>query len=84
MAKCQLCKAEAIWAWQPFGPGDPPGTLATLGSHYRGFPVVKVCEYHADRVRTGRRVDFGYGPKWYAVQDGELIDYGDTPDTAHV
>lgn len=45
MAKCQLCKTkEAIWAWQPDGPGEDEYTFTALGHHYRGFPVVKVCE----------------------------------------
>jgi hypothetical protein len=42
--KCQICREqESEWAWQPFGPNDNPATYALLGSHYRGFPVVKVC-----------------------------------------
>lgn len=43
MAKCQVCKKnEAIWAAQFIGEDVP--TFSTLGSHYRGFPVVKVCD----------------------------------------
>ena len=42
MAKCEVCrKAETVWAMQAM-PGGL--TFALLGSHYRGFPVVKVCE----------------------------------------
>lgn len=43
MAKCQLCKRdEAIWAMQYIGEDTP--TFTTLGSHYRGFRVTKVCD----------------------------------------
>lgn len=41
--RCQVCKAdEALWARQYIGEDTP--TYTTLGSHYRGFPVVKVCD----------------------------------------
>ena len=40
---CQICKAgEALWAMQYVGEAAP--TFTTLGSHYRGFPVTKVCD----------------------------------------
>lgn len=42
MTKCQLCKrTEADWAMQFIGEERP--TFTTLGSHYRGFAVTKVC-----------------------------------------
>lgn len=45
MAKCKICKSrDAEWSWQPFGPGETSNLFATPGSHYRGFPVVKVCD----------------------------------------
>jgi hypothetical protein len=41
--KCQVCKQEqAEWAWQPFGPNETPDSYTLIGSHYRGFPVIKV------------------------------------------
>ena len=41
--KCQICrKREAEWAMQYIGEDTP--TFSTLGSHYRGFKVVKVCD----------------------------------------
>ncbi len=42
--KCEHCKTnEAVWAMQiiPGNDGRPSFTLP--GSHYRGFPVLKVC-----------------------------------------
>ena len=42
LSKCEVCrKAEAVWAMQAM-PGGL--TFALLGSHYRGFQIVKVCE----------------------------------------
>ena len=43
MAKCKFCGAAAGWSWQPNGPGEVL-TFTTLGSHYRGFAVIKVCD----------------------------------------
>lgn len=41
--RCQVCKAaEALWACQYIGEDTP--TFTTLGSHYRGFRVTKVCD----------------------------------------
>jgi hypothetical protein len=43
MTRCQVCKTtEAIWAAQFIGENIP--TFSTLGSHIRGFAVVKVCD----------------------------------------
>lgn len=43
MVKCQVCKQnEAIWAAQFLGEDVP--TFSFLGSHVRGFAVVKVCD----------------------------------------
>lgn len=42
MTTCQRCKQRpAVWAVQ-----DVAGefTVTTLGSHYRGFKVVKMCD----------------------------------------
>ena len=42
---CQHChQYSAEWAWQPFGPDDSILSFTLLGSHYRGFPVLKVCD----------------------------------------
>lgn len=52
-AKCHVCHVrEAIYALQYIASDDP--TFSTLGSHYRGFPVVaKVCGECADSIRDG-------------------------------
>lgn len=43
MAKCQVCKQnKAAWAAQFIEENIP--TFSLLGSHYRGFAVVKVCD----------------------------------------
>ena len=43
MAKCRVCKQEeAIWAMQYIGEDVP--TFSRIGSHYRGFGVVKLCD----------------------------------------
>lgn len=70
MGKCQACKAQDVeWAWQPFGPGSRT-TFTTLGSHYRGFLVVKVCDTCKRDFLAGQIVDFTcngarfIGDKW--------------------
>jgi len=40
---CQICDTnEAEWAMQ-YVASDRP-SFSSLGSHYRGFPVTKVCD----------------------------------------
>jgi hypothetical protein len=52
--KCHAChQEEAQWAWQPFGPDETPESFQLLGSHYRGFPVVKVCSTCKSAFQTG-------------------------------
>ena len=52
--KCHAChQEEAQWAWQPFGPDETPDSFQLLGSHYRGFPVVKVCSTCKSAFQTG-------------------------------
>ena len=52
--KCQACHEQAAeWAWQPFGPNESPDSFVALGSHYRGFPVVKVCGSCKSAFQTG-------------------------------
>ncbi len=70
MTKCAICKTEeAIWAWQPFGPDpDPVGTFAGLGNHYRGFPVIKVCELCRIEIRKdGTHVEFDHKGTHYIM-----------------
>ena len=52
--KCHSChEQEAQWAWQPFGPDETPESFQLLGSHYRGFPVIKVCSTCKSAFQTG-------------------------------
>ncbi len=51
MTKCQECKnKEAVFAKQYIASDEP--TYSTLGSHYRGFKVVKVCEDCANGITS--------------------------------
>ena len=52
--KCHAChQGGAGWAWQPFGPDTTPDSFQLLGSHYRGFPVIKVCSSCKSAFQTG-------------------------------
>ena len=57
---CQTCNInEAIWAWHPFGPADDDDhCFTTLGSHYRGFPIVKVCDECKRDIENGSPKEF--------------------------
>ena len=50
---CEICKAqEAVYAVQCVADEEP--TLSTLGSHYRGFPIVaRVCGDCGDKISSG-------------------------------
>lgn len=72
MRYCRTCLIEpAVLAWQPFGPNETPdgsGAFTALGWHYRGFPVVPVCDachdtiirHDGDRAFTLRYVPYIY------------------------
>ena len=45
------CGEMAPWAWHPFGPGEPL-TFMMPGSHYRGFPVLRVCQDHKTELQA--------------------------------
>ena len=53
-SSCKFCYRTACWAWQPFGPDESPFSFAFLGSHYRGFEVIKICDYHKDKIEWAR------------------------------
>ncbi len=60
MIQCKICHvAVADWAWQPCGPGTVM-TFTTLGSHYRGYPVVKVCDWCKRRVQLQKTGHFQF------------------------
>ncbi|SRR6266700_5307717 len=57
--KCQICHDEqAEWAWQPWGPNETSDSYALLGSHYRGFPIIKVGSVCKNAFQSG---DFEVG-----------------------
>jgi hypothetical protein len=58
MIKCAVCgNDDATWAWQPWGPDvDVKRAFVLLGSHYRGFPTVKVCELCKQEIQDGKPV----------------------------
>lgn len=75
MSKCQLCRAPAVWAWQPFGPDENPLSFATLGSHYRGFAVVKICEGCKARLQSGKeKIEFTHKGERY-IWDGNTAQW---------
>jgi len=74
MSKCRVCKlSEAEWAWQPFGPDEGIGSFALLGNHYRGFPVVKICEQCKDDIQAGLPMEFEYKGTRYIAGDDEVL-----------
>lgn len=59
--KCQICKQhDRDWSWQPLGPDDSPYTFALPGSHYRGFPVIGVCDWCKAKIERKEAVSFIY------------------------
>lgn len=68
MPKCRTCNEnEATWAWQPFGPNDTPDSFALLGSHYRGYAVVKVCDDCKRLFQVGNALVFKFQSVLYKV-----------------
>lgn len=58
MKKCFACKsAEPTWAWQPDLGYE---TAYLLGSHIRGFMVIKLCQSCKDEIVEGLPVEFDY------------------------
>lgn len=73
MSNCQVCHHDpAIHAWQPFGP-DSTSFLAEMGWHYRGFPVIKVCEECAMIIRRRGVIEFTYRGQRYIAGDGKCL-----------
>lgn len=72
--KCQICKDEqASWAWQPFGPDELPDSFAFLGSHYRGFPVIKVGDSCKHAFQSGDfEVKFSYEGHLFVGKDHRI------------
>src|SRR6266498_1969215 len=72
--KCQMCQCEqAVWAWQPLGPSETPDSYALIGSHARGFPIIKVCSSCKSAFQTGDfPVHFEYKGFRYSGQHHEV------------
>lgn len=72
MRYCRTCHLHpASDAWQPFGPNETPdesGAFTALGWHYRGFPIIPVCNdchdaiirHDVDRAFTVKREPYMY------------------------
>lgn len=68
---CQCCKSkEASMAWQPFGPEEATDSFALLGNHYRGFPVIKVCDSCQSKIQQSQEVRFSYRGNSYTFSNG--------------
>lgn len=75
--KCQILGGEnqAEWAWQPFGVADDPReTFTMLGSHYRGFPVIKVSDEAKTRIQAGDEMNFVYNKRLYTIRANEVYE----------
>jgi len=74
MSKCQACGLkDSVWAWQPFGPDESILCFTTEGCHYRGFPVIKICDdCKRDIVKGNPGVVFTYKHQGYFALDGEV------------
>ncbi len=64
MIRCKVCSPrhkarEADWAWQPCGPGIVM-TFTVLGSHYQGYPVVKVCDSCKRKLQASKTGRFNF------------------------
>jgi hypothetical protein len=75
MAKCEICtQEEATLAWQPFGPDENALEAFTLlGSHYRGFAVIKVCRLCCDDIQNDGHPEFVY------ADTGVIVGYDGVP-----
>lgn len=77
---CAVChtKGSADWAWQPFGPDESVLCFALAGSHYRGFPVVPVCNQCKkllERKPDGHPIVFTYQGLGYALIDNQVVRF---------
>ena len=71
--RCNICDSLTIelYAWQPFGPNKDAtegSAFALPGHHYRGFPVIKVCETCMESILEERSGAFTYKGVFYYVE----------------
>jgi hypothetical protein len=72
--KCRICKSLADYAWQPWGPAVEAlrAGFVLLGSHYRGFPVVPVCESCKRDIEHDDAVRFAVKGRSYVLDGDDL------------
>lgn len=59
--------------WQPFGPDDKIASFTTIGSHYRGFAAIPICDTCKTAVETGTPgVIFTHKRIGYIALNGEI------------
>jgi hypothetical protein len=68
--------SEKIWAWQPFGPDDGVGSFTIAGSHYRGFPVIKVTDEQKRRIEASNLFEFKFKGVHYVAIYGRIEKVG--------
>jgi hypothetical protein len=82
---CNVCHTGVpSWAWQPFGPGKTPDTFTLLGSHYRGFTVVAVCDDCKNAYQRGEPLLIVAKRKRYLVTGAEVLGVSTFSDGIHV
>lgn len=74
MTKCRICGARSDWSWQPFGPDAeaPRAGFTAPGWHYRGFPIVPVCESCKRDIEHDMPVAFTLKGWRYVVEGDEV------------
>jgi hypothetical protein len=79
VTKCRICGAVANWSWQPFGPAAeaPRSGFTRSGWHYRGFPVVPVCESCKRDIEHDVSVAFAWRGQHYALVGDEVQFVGE-------
>lgn len=58
--KCRICSSNEAYSFcQPFGPEDKP-VFVREGYHYRGFPVIRVCDTCKESIESGKELAITY------------------------
>jgi hypothetical protein len=73
-ANCRICGSTAIVSWQPFGPSPdgPRSGFSMPGWHYRGFPVVPVCDLCKTLIEHDQPVRFTWKGQRYHLEGDKL------------
>ena len=71
-SRCNICNILTchLLSWQPFGPNQDAtesSAFTCAGAHYRGFPVIKVCEVCMESILEERFGHFTYQGVFYVV-----------------